>query len=65
MKCYIGGLELVASSPEEMELIPFFFALEFKNLKIVLYKIYYILYYNDIGQYITNYFILQEVEKHV
>lgn len=55
MICYIGGLEL----------IPRFFALEFKNLKIVLYKIYYMLYYNDIGQYITNYFILQEVGKHV
>ena len=33
MKCYIGGLELVASSPEEMELIPFFFAQEIKTLK--------------------------------
>jgi len=33
VKCYIGGLELVASSPEEMELIPFFLRWNLKTLK--------------------------------
>lgn len=37
MKCYIGGLELVASSPEEMELIPYFFALEFTSPRYLLF----------------------------